>query len=181
MRKRVKRDIYASPLDFQRLHPDFEEQKAEEAEMQLEVELRRDLGYVPAEGGPNQIGNAEGLLCPTTSRRSDSRGRPATPMAAATRSCTCPSRRGARRRRSPAWRAGGARARSGRPSSEMLAARVILTHVIQYQFARLITLVNALRMISYEKSDSNSLLQIMAVSLPVMFGVTRDISRFRTR
>ena len=59
MRKRVKRDIYASPLDFQRLHPDFEEQKAEEAEMQLEVELRRDLGYVPAAGWPNQIGNAE--------------------------------------------------------------------------------------------------------------------------
>ncbi len=59
MRKRVKRDIYASPRDFQRLHPDFEEQKAEEAEMQVEVELRRDLGYVPAEGGPNQIGNAE--------------------------------------------------------------------------------------------------------------------------
>ena len=27
--------------------------------MQVEVELRRDLGYVPAEGGPNQIGNAE--------------------------------------------------------------------------------------------------------------------------
>ena len=26
-RKRVKRDIFASPLDFQRLHPDFEERK----------------------------------------------------------------------------------------------------------------------------------------------------------
>ena len=57
-RKRVKRDIFASPLDFQRLHPDFaEEQKDEEPEMQ--VELHRDLGYVPADGGPNQIGNAE--------------------------------------------------------------------------------------------------------------------------
>ena len=57
MRKRVKRDIYASPLDFQRLHPDFEEQKAEEPDM--EVELPRDLGYIPAEGGPNQIGSVE--------------------------------------------------------------------------------------------------------------------------
>ena len=56
MRKRVKRDIYASPLDFQRLHPDFEEQKGEP---EMEVELHRDLGYVPAEGGPNQIGNLE--------------------------------------------------------------------------------------------------------------------------
>ena len=28
-RKRVKRDIFASPLDFQRRHPDFEEQKDE--------------------------------------------------------------------------------------------------------------------------------------------------------
>ena len=57
MRKRVKRDIYASPLEFQRLHPDFEEQKAEEPDMQ--VELHRDLGYVPPGGGPNQIGNEE--------------------------------------------------------------------------------------------------------------------------
>ena len=56
MRKRVKRDIYASPLDFQRLHPDFEEQKHEP---EVQVELRRDLGYVPVEGGPNQIGNME--------------------------------------------------------------------------------------------------------------------------
>ncbi len=57
-RKRVKRDIFASPLDFQRLHPDFaEEQKDEEPEMQ--VELHRDLGYVPADGGPNVIGNVE--------------------------------------------------------------------------------------------------------------------------
>ncbi len=56
-RKRVKRDIFASPLDFQRRHPDFEEQKDEEPEMQ--VELRRDLGFVPADGGPNQIGNVE--------------------------------------------------------------------------------------------------------------------------
>ena len=57
-RRRVKRDIFASPLDFQRLNPDFaEEQKSEEPEMQ--VELHRDLGYVPADGGPNQIGNSE--------------------------------------------------------------------------------------------------------------------------
>ena len=56
MRKRVKRDIYASPLDFQRLHPDFEEQKHEP---EVQVELHRGLGYVPAGGGPNQIGNAE--------------------------------------------------------------------------------------------------------------------------
>ena len=55
-RKRVQRDIYASPLDFQRLHPDFEEQKHEP---EVQVELRRDLGYVPVEGGPNQIGNME--------------------------------------------------------------------------------------------------------------------------
>ena len=56
-RKRVQRDIFATPLDFQRRHPDFEEQKREEPEMQ--VELHRDLGYVPADGGPNVIGNAE--------------------------------------------------------------------------------------------------------------------------
>ena len=56
MRRRVKRDIYASPLDFQRLHPDFEEQKHEP---EVQVELHRDLGYVPVEGGPNQIGNME--------------------------------------------------------------------------------------------------------------------------
>ena len=56
-RKRVKRDIFASPLDFQRRHPDFEEQKDEEVEMQ--VELHRNLGFVPADGGPNQIGNVE--------------------------------------------------------------------------------------------------------------------------
>jgi len=60
-RKRVKRDIFASPLDFQRLHPDFaevgEEQKGEDPEMQ--VELHHNLGYVPADGGPNVIGNME--------------------------------------------------------------------------------------------------------------------------
>ena len=57
-RKRVKRDIFASPLDFQRRHPDFaEEQKGEEPEMQ--VKLHRNLGYVPTDGGPNVIGNAE--------------------------------------------------------------------------------------------------------------------------
>jgi len=60
-RKRVQRDIFASPLDFHRLHPDFaggrEEQKDEEQEMQ--VEMHSNLGYVPAGGGPNIIGNAE--------------------------------------------------------------------------------------------------------------------------
>ena len=56
-RKRVKRDIFATPLDFQRRHPDFEEQKGEEAEVQ--ADLRRSMGFVPADGGPNQIGNVE--------------------------------------------------------------------------------------------------------------------------
>ena len=57
-RKRVKRDIFASPLDFQRRHPDFaEEQKAEEPEIQLDRRL--NLGYVPADGGPNVIANVE--------------------------------------------------------------------------------------------------------------------------
>ena len=57
-RKRVKRDIFASPLDFQRVHPDFaEEQKDEEQEMQ--VDPRLSLGHVPADGGPNVIGNLE--------------------------------------------------------------------------------------------------------------------------
>ena len=78
-RKRVKRDIFASPLDFRRLHPDFaEEQKDEEPEMQVDAQFTPtgnaedgptqignaeedgpNLGYVPAGGGPNQIGNAE--------------------------------------------------------------------------------------------------------------------------
>ena len=62
-RKRVKRDIYASPLDFQQLHPDFEEQKDEEPAIPLQVQHR--LGYVPSGGGPNQIGNVEdGLVVP---------------------------------------------------------------------------------------------------------------------
>ena len=56
-RKRVKRDIFASPLDFQRRHADFEEQKDEEPEMQ--AEQRPNLGFVPADGGPNQIANVE--------------------------------------------------------------------------------------------------------------------------
>ena len=60
-RKRVKRDIFASPADFQRLHRDFagagEEQKHEEPEEQ--AQLHCDMGYVPADGGPNQIGNVE--------------------------------------------------------------------------------------------------------------------------
>ena len=69
-RKRVKRDIFASPLDFQRLHPEIaEEQKDEEAEMLQsgvaiesacgQVDLHRSMGFVPADGGPNQIGNVE--------------------------------------------------------------------------------------------------------------------------
>ena len=64
-RKRVKRDIFASPLDFQRRHPDFaEEQKREEPAMQAELH-RNPLGFVPADGGPNQIGNVEdGLVLP---------------------------------------------------------------------------------------------------------------------
>ena len=56
-RRRVKRDIFASPLDFQRLHPDFEEQKDAEPEMQ--VDEQPNVGYVPADSGPNQIGNVE--------------------------------------------------------------------------------------------------------------------------
>ena len=57
-RKRVKRDIFASPLDFQRRHPDFaEEQKDEEQEMQGDPRL--SLGHGPADGGPNVIGNLE--------------------------------------------------------------------------------------------------------------------------
>ncbi len=67
-RKRVKRDIFASPLDFRQLHPDFaEEQKDEEPEMEVDAQFNPignaedgpNLGYVPAGGGPNQIGNAE--------------------------------------------------------------------------------------------------------------------------
>ena len=78
-RKRVKRDIFASPLDFQRRHPDFallpagprgreeqkhEEQKNEEPEMEPEMEpepvqVYNPLGHVPAGGGPNLIGNVE--------------------------------------------------------------------------------------------------------------------------
>ena len=60
-RKRVKRDIFASPLDFQRRHADFagagEEQKREEVKMQADP--RPNLGYIPAGGGPNVIGNEE--------------------------------------------------------------------------------------------------------------------------
>ena len=66
-RKRVKRDIFASPLDFQRLHPDFaaaEEQKHEQPAMQAQAaqvnNLRHsNLGHVPVGGGPNIIGNLE--------------------------------------------------------------------------------------------------------------------------
>ena len=65
-RKRVKRDIFASPLDFQRLHPDFaaaEEQKHEQPAMQAQADqvdmLHSNLGHVPVGGGPNIIGNVE--------------------------------------------------------------------------------------------------------------------------
>ena len=65
-RKRVQRDIFASPLDFQRRHPDFaeeqkdEEQKQAEPEMEPEpVQVYNPLGHVPAGGGPNLIGNVE--------------------------------------------------------------------------------------------------------------------------
>ena len=58
-RKRVKRDIFASPLDFQQRHPDLaEEQKGEEQD-RGQVDPRPNLGYVPADGGPNQITNVE--------------------------------------------------------------------------------------------------------------------------
>ena len=56
-RKRVKRDIFTTPLEFQRRHVDFEEQKYEEPEMQVDMQGR--MGFVPANGGPNQIGNVE--------------------------------------------------------------------------------------------------------------------------
>ncbi len=57
-RRRVKRDIFASPLDFRRLHPDLaEEQKGEEPE--VKTAPQGSLGFVPADGGPNQIANVE--------------------------------------------------------------------------------------------------------------------------
>ena len=57
-RKRVKRDIFASPHDFRQLHQDYaEEQKGEEPAKHSD--LHGSLGYVPADGGPNQIGNME--------------------------------------------------------------------------------------------------------------------------
>ena len=67
-RKRVKRDIFASPLDFQRLHPDFaagggaaEEQKHEQPAAQVDNlhNNNNNLGHVPVGGGPNIIGNLE--------------------------------------------------------------------------------------------------------------------------
>ena len=58
-RKRVKRDIFASPLDFQRLHPDFAEEQKREPEMEPEPVQINPLGHVPADGGPNVIGNVE--------------------------------------------------------------------------------------------------------------------------
>ncbi|MEE3276649.1 MAG: hypothetical protein VX193_02325, partial [Candidatus Thermoplasmatota archaeon] len=85
-RKRVKRDIFASPLDFQRLHPDFaaaEEQKHEQPEMQAQADqvdnLRHsNLGHVPVGGGPNIIGNLEdGPVLPPDRQPSE----PGTPQA----------------------------------------------------------------------------------------------------
>ena len=62
-RKRLKRDIFASPLDFQRRHPDFEERKDEEPV--TSVQVRGSLGYEPMDGGPNVIGNLEdGMVVP---------------------------------------------------------------------------------------------------------------------
>ena len=58
-RKRVKRDIFASPLDFHRLHPDFAEEQKGEPEMEPEPVQINPLGHVPADGGPNVIGNLE--------------------------------------------------------------------------------------------------------------------------
>jgi hypothetical protein len=54
-RKRVKRDIFASPLDFQRLHPDF----AAGGGAAEEQKHHSNLGHVPVGGGPNIIGNLE--------------------------------------------------------------------------------------------------------------------------
>ena len=93
-RKRVKRDIFASPLDFQRLHPDFaaggdgaaEEQKHEQPAMQMQMQAQADqgnmrhsnLGPVPVGGGPNIIGNVEdGPVLPEPGQPSE----PGTPQA----------------------------------------------------------------------------------------------------
>ena len=63
-RKRVKRDIFASPHDFRQLHADFAEEQKDE-EPAKHSDLQGSLGYVPADGGPNQIGNMEdGLVLP---------------------------------------------------------------------------------------------------------------------
>ena len=55
-RKRVKRDIFASPLDFQRRHADF---AGAGEEVKMQADPRPNLGYIPAGGGPNVIGNEE--------------------------------------------------------------------------------------------------------------------------
>ena len=55
-RKRIKRDIFASPLDFQRLHADFAEERKGEPEIEPEPVQVNPLGHVPAGGGPNIIG-----------------------------------------------------------------------------------------------------------------------------
>ena len=91
-RKRVKRDIFASPLDFQQLHSDFaagngaaEEQKHERLAMQAQAQAAQvdnmrhsNLGHVPVGGGPNIIGNLEdGPVLPEPGQPSE----PGTPQA----------------------------------------------------------------------------------------------------
>ena len=85
-RKRVKRDIFASPLDFQRLHPDFaaggggaaEEQKHEQPAQVTTLRHSSNLGHVPVGGGPNIIGNLEdGPVLPPDRQPSE----PGTPQA----------------------------------------------------------------------------------------------------
>ena len=51
-RKRVKRDIFASPHDFRQLHQDFAEEHKDE-EPEEETVPQGSLGFVPADGGPN--------------------------------------------------------------------------------------------------------------------------------
>ena len=85
-RKRVKRDIFASPLDFQRHHPDFAEERKGEPEMEPEPVQVNPLGHVPAGGGPNIIGNLEDGPVLPDQRLSPALGRvqeqPGTPQSA---------------------------------------------------------------------------------------------------
>ena len=85
-RKRVKRDIFASPLDFQRLHPDFaaggggaaEEQKHEQPAQVNNLRHSSNWGHVPFGGGPNILGNLEaGPVLPPDRQPSE----PGTPQA----------------------------------------------------------------------------------------------------